>query len=35
VAEIGFDEIHVGQIRPGHDGFVDFYAREILPHFAG
>jgi G6PDH family F420-dependent oxidoreductase len=32
--DAGFDEIHVGQIGPGHEGFVDFYAREILPHFA-
>jgi G6PDH family F420-dependent oxidoreductase len=31
--EAGFDEIFVGQIGPDHDGFVDFYAREILPHF--
>jgi G6PDH family F420-dependent oxidoreductase len=30
-----FDEVHVAQIGPGHDGFVDFYAREILPTFAG
>jgi G6PDH family F420-dependent oxidoreductase len=33
--DAGFDEVHVGQIGPGHGGFVDFYAREILPHFAG
>jgi G6PDH family F420-dependent oxidoreductase len=32
--DAGFDEIHVGQIGPGHEGFVDFYAREILPHFS-
>jgi G6PDH family F420-dependent oxidoreductase len=32
--DAGFDEVHVGQIGPGHDGFVDFYAREVLPHFA-
>ena len=25
-ADAGFDEIHVGQIGPDHDGFVDFYA---------
>jgi G6PDH family F420-dependent oxidoreductase len=29
----GFDEIYVGQIGPDHDGFVDFYAREIVPRF--
>jgi G6PDH family F420-dependent oxidoreductase len=33
--DAGFDEIHVGHIGPDHDGFVDFYAREILPRFAG
>jgi G6PDH family F420-dependent oxidoreductase len=32
--DAGFDEIHVGQIGPDHDGFVDFYAREILPRFS-
>jgi G6PDH family F420-dependent oxidoreductase len=32
--DAGFDEIFVGQIGPDHAGFVDFYAREILPHFA-
>ncbi|MGH2943702.1 MAG: TIGR03557 family F420-dependent LLM class oxidoreductase, partial [Solirubrobacteraceae bacterium] len=34
VVEAGFDEVYVGHIGPGHDGFVDFYAREVLPHFA-
>jgi G6PDH family F420-dependent oxidoreductase len=29
-----FDEIYVGQIGPGHEGFVDFYANEVLPRFA-
>jgi hypothetical protein len=23
-----------GQIGPDHEGFVDFYARAVLPHFA-
>ena len=32
--DAGFDEIYVGQIGPGHEAFVDFYAREILPRFA-
>ncbi|HEX8156538.1 MAG TPA: TIGR03557 family F420-dependent LLM class oxidoreductase [Solirubrobacteraceae bacterium] len=32
--DAGFDEIYVGQIGPGHDGFLDFYAREILPRFS-
>jgi G6PDH family F420-dependent oxidoreductase len=31
--DAGFDEIYVAQIGPGHDGFVDFYAREIAPRF--
>ena len=35
VVDAGFDEVYVGHIGPGHDGFVDFYAREVLPHFAG
>ncbi|MEJ7798393.1 MAG: TIGR03557 family F420-dependent LLM class oxidoreductase, partial [Solirubrobacteraceae bacterium] len=34
IDDAGFDEVHVGHIGPDHDGFVDFYAREILPHFA-
>jgi G6PDH family F420-dependent oxidoreductase len=34
VVDAGFDEVYVGQIGPDHEGFVDFYAREILPHFA-
>ena len=33
IVDAGFDEVHVGHIGPDHDGFVDFYAREILPHF--
>ena len=35
VVDAGFDEVHVGQIGPDHDGFLDPYEREILPHFAG
>jgi G6PDH family F420-dependent oxidoreductase len=31
--DAGFDEIYIGQIGPNHDEFVDFYAREVLPHF--
>ena len=34
VVDAGFDEVYVGQIGPDHAGFVDFYAREVLPHFA-
>jgi G6PDH family F420-dependent oxidoreductase len=33
--EAGFDEIYVGQIGPGHDRFVEFYAREVIPHVHG
>jgi G6PDH family F420-dependent oxidoreductase len=32
--DAGFDEIYVGHIGPNHDEFIDFYAREVLPHFA-
>ena len=32
--DAGFDEIFVGHIGPDHDAFVEFYAREVLPHFA-
>ena len=30
--DAGFDEVFVGHIGPGHDAFVDFYAREVIPH---
>jgi G6PDH family F420-dependent oxidoreductase len=30
-AEAGFDEVYVGQIGPDQQGFLDFYAREVLP----
>lgn len=33
--DAGFDEIYVGQIGSEHDGFIDFYAHEILPRFSG
>ena len=29
--DAGFDEIHLGQIGDDHQGFYDFYARELLP----
>jgi G6PDH family F420-dependent oxidoreductase len=35
VVDAGFDEVYVSHIGPGHDGFLDFYAREVLPRFAG
>jgi G6PDH family F420-dependent oxidoreductase len=34
LVEAGFDEVYVSQIGPDHDGFIEFYAREILPAFA-
>jgi hypothetical protein len=34
VVDAGFDEVYVSQIGPDHDGFLDFYEREILPYFA-
>jgi G6PDH family F420-dependent oxidoreductase len=33
--DAGFDEIYIGHIGPDHDAFIDFYAREVLPQFAG
>jgi hypothetical protein len=30
-ADAGFDEVYVGQIGPDQQGFLDFYAREVLP----
>jgi G6PDH family F420-dependent oxidoreductase len=32
--DAGFDEVFVGHIGPGHDAFVDFYAREVLPQLS-
>ncbi|WP_354701575.1 F420-dependent glucose-6-phosphate dehydrogenase 1 [Paraconexibacter sp. AEG42_29] len=32
--DAGYDEVFVSQIGPDHDGFLAFYEREILPHFA-
>ena len=34
VVDAGFDEVYVGHIGRDHDGFLDFYEREVLPHFA-
>jgi coenzyme F420-dependent glucose-6-phosphate dehydrogenase len=30
-AEAGFDHVYVHQIGPDQEGFIDFYAREVLP----
>jgi coenzyme F420-dependent glucose-6-phosphate dehydrogenase len=32
--EAGFDHVYVHQVGPDQNGFIDFYAREILPTFA-
>jgi hypothetical protein len=32
--DAGYDEIYVGHVGPGHDAFLEFYARVILPRFA-
>jgi G6PDH family F420-dependent oxidoreductase len=32
--DAGFDEVFVGQIGPNHAEFIEFYAREVLPHFS-
>jgi hypothetical protein len=32
--DAGFDEIFVGHIGPGHDEFLQFYVREVVPHFS-
>jgi hypothetical protein len=29
--DAGYDEVYVGQIGPDQEGFLEFYAREILP----
>lgn len=34
LVDAGFDEIYVGQIGPDQQGMLDFYSREILPHFS-
>ena len=33
-ADAGFDLVYVHQVGPDQSGFIDFYAREILPAFA-
>jgi G6PDH family F420-dependent oxidoreductase len=33
--DAGFDEVYVAQVGPDQRGFLDFYAKEVLPHFAG
>jgi coenzyme F420-dependent glucose-6-phosphate dehydrogenase len=34
-SEAGFDHLYVHQIGPDQQGFMDFYAREILPRVSG
>jgi G6PDH family F420-dependent oxidoreductase len=31
--DAGYDEVHVAHIGPGMEAMIDFYAREVLPHF--
>lgn len=33
--DAGFDEVYVAQVGPDQRGFLEFYAKEVLPHFAG
>jgi G6PDH family F420-dependent oxidoreductase len=33
--DAGYDQIYVTQVGPDQEGFLRFYEREILPHFAG
>ena len=33
-AAAGFTEVHVHQVGPAQDEFIDFYARAVLPRFA-
>lgn len=33
--DAGFDEVYVSQVGKDQRGFLDFYAREVLPHFRG
>jgi G6PDH family F420-dependent oxidoreductase len=30
--DAGYDEVYVAHIGPGHDEFLDFYAREVVPN---
>lgn len=32
--EAGFDEVYIGQMGSDQQGMIDFYAREVMPHFA-
>lgn len=32
MVDAGYDEVYVGQIGPDQEGFLDFYAKEVLPH---
>lgn len=32
--DAGYDEVFVGQMGPDQQGMIDFYAREVLPHFS-
>jgi G6PDH family F420-dependent oxidoreductase len=32
--DAGYDEIYVTQVGPNQEGFLRFYEREVMPHFA-
>jgi hypothetical protein len=32
--DAGYDEIYITQVGPEQEGFLRFYEREVLPHFA-
>jgi coenzyme F420-dependent glucose-6-phosphate dehydrogenase len=34
-AEAGFDHVYVHQVGPDQEGFLDFYAREVIPAVSG
>jgi coenzyme F420-dependent glucose-6-phosphate dehydrogenase len=31
--DAGFDHIYIHQVGPDQEGFINFYQRQILPHF--
>jgi coenzyme F420-dependent glucose-6-phosphate dehydrogenase len=32
-ADAGFDHVYIHQVGPDQEGFLQFYAQEILPNF--
>jgi G6PDH family F420-dependent oxidoreductase len=33
--DAGYDEVYVAQVGPDQRGFLEFYAKDVLPHFVG